>query len=207
MKLYLSSYRMGDRFEELVAATPKGARVSVVSNAVDYIPIEQRRAYIKRIFDPIATFARHGFDASDLDLRAYFGRARALEHALKETRIIFAVGGNSFLLRRAMRQSGLDELLPRRLAAGDPIYGGWSAGACVAGSDMRAIELMDDPNLIADLYDPAVIWEGLGLLDYCVIPHYRSGPPESDAAETAVAMRLELGLPLRTLRDGEVVIV
>ena len=94
----------------------KGSKVAVISNAVDFIPIESREHYARTIFDPIAYFRTHGLHATDLDLRHFFGKPAGLEDALAKTRLVWAVGGNAFLLMRAMRQSGLDEILRCRVA-------------------------------------------------------------------------------------------
>ncbi len=88
-----------------------------------------------------------------------------------------------------------------------PIYGGWSAGAVVAGPDLDGIELMDDPGVIAEGYETAVVREGLGLIDFTIVPHYRSEHPEAEAAERTAALRQERRLPFRTLCDGEVIVV
>ncbi|WP_091740481.1 Type 1 glutamine amidotransferase-like domain-containing protein [Phenylobacterium immobile] len=207
MKLYLSSHRMGDRFEELVAALPRGAEVAVVSNAVDHVPDVERQAYADQAFDVLATFRERKLKPYELDLRTYFGRRAILFANLKSTRLIWATGGNSFLLRRAMRQSGLDDIIRRRIDEGSLIYGGWSAGAVVAGPDLAGIELMDDPAVAPEGYAAEPVWQGLGLLDYTIVPHYRSDHPEAPAAERAAQAMLERGQPLRTLRDGETVIV
>lgn len=207
MKLYLSSYRFGDQFSELVDALPKRARLAVIANALDNIPAEQRAAYARNVFDPIAAFSDLGFAAFDLDLRTYFGRAGDLESAMAGASLVFATGGNAFFLRRAMRQSGFDSVITRRMQTGDIVYGGWSAGACVAGPDLRGIDLMDEPDAVPEGYDASIVWEGLGLLDYCIVPHYRSDHLESEGAEKAVAKLLDLNLPFRALRDGQVVIV
>ncbi|MBL8555996.1 MAG: hypothetical protein JNL41_17095, partial [Phenylobacterium sp.] len=106
MRLYLASFRTGDSFAELIRMAGSGARVGVISNAVDFIPAADRAAYARQVFDPIADFGDRGLDAYDLDLRAYFGRPRDLLAELERTRLVWAVGGNAFLLRRAMRQSG-----------------------------------------------------------------------------------------------------
>jgi dipeptidase E len=206
MKLYLSSFRMGERFGELVGALPAGASVAVISNAVDFVSAESRAAYARRGFDPVDQFSAAGLQARDVDLRAYFGRPAELEEALADDRLIWATGGNSFLLRRAMRQSGLDELVRKRLAAGDVIYGGWSAGAVVAGPTLRGIHLMDDPRVIADGYEPEPIWEGLGFVEDVLVPHFQSDHPEAATAQEAVDWLGREGLPYRTLRDGEVLI-
>ena len=49
-------------------------------------------------------------------------------------------------------------------------------------------------------------WEGLGLLEYSIAPHYRSDHPESEAIETVVAYFEQHGIPYRALRDGEAII-
>ena len=207
VRLYLSSYRMGDRFAELVSALPPGAPVAVVSNALDFIDPEARAAYARNVHDPVAEFRAHGLTAFDLDLRQYFARPEALAEALAPVRLIFATGGNAFLLRRAMAQSGLDALIPGRLAQGDLIYGGWSAGAVVAGPALKGLHLMDDPAVLAPGgYAPEPIWDGLGLVDFTIVPHFASDHPEADAAAKAAAWLQAEGLPFRTLRDGEVIV-
>jgi dipeptidase E len=207
MRLYLSSFRMGDEFERLVAALPAGARVAVVSNAVDFIPEADRLAYARNVFDPVEHFRRYGLAADDLDLRRFFDDRADLGAALKDVRLVWANGGNAFLLRRAMQQSGLDEFLRERVRDSALIYGGWSAGAVVAGSSLRGLELMDDPEIVVEGYRGPPIWEGLGLVDFAIVPHFESPHPEAEAAARAVAWLSEKGLPYRALRDGEALIL
>jgi dipeptidase E len=206
MRLYLASYRTGDSFRELVRMAGSGARTGVISNAVDFIPGLARSVYARTVHDPVAHLRDLGLDAFDLDLRDYFGRPEGLLAELERTRMVWAVGGNAFLLRRAMRQSGFDAIAPGLIWAERLVYGGWSAGACVAGPNLRGLELMDDPAVLADGYDPEPVWEGLGLIDAAIVPHYRSDSPEADAAEACVAWMREQGVPHRTLRDGDVLI-
>lgn len=149
----------------------------------------------------------NGIEAHDLDLRDHFWNPAGLEAALAGVDLVWAVGGNSFLLRRAMRQSGFDQILARRLAEDSLVYGGWSAGAVVAGSTLRGIELMDPPTVITPGYDPDPVWEGMGLVDYIIVPHFASEHPEAEAAAAAAAHLAAQGVPHRTLRDGEAIIV
>jgi dipeptidase E len=207
MRLYLSSYRTGDRFGELIAALGPKGRVAVVSNAVDNIPPESRLADARQGFDPVATFRAHGLSAFDLDLRRYFGDNSQLPAVLDRVDMVWATGGNAFLLRRALRQSGLDGLLRQRLDEGRLIYGGWSAGAVVAGPGLRGIDLMDDPWVCAPHYEPAPVWDGLGLVDFVVVPHFQSSHPEAVAASAAVAYLQRNGISCRPLQDGQVIIL
>jgi dipeptidase E len=207
VRLYLSSFRMGDRFGELVQALPPGAPVAVISNAVDFIPMDARLAYARTAFDPAAHFRAHGLAAREVDLRAYFGRPDRLQAELEDVRLVWANGGNAFLLMKAMQQSGLDDLLRERVSSGELIYGGWSAGAVVAGATLRGLHLMDDPEVSVEGYAPEPVWDGLGLIDLTIVPHFESDHPESKAASEVVAWLIKEGEAFRALRDGEAIVV
>jgi dipeptidase E len=126
-----------------------GVKMAIITNALDNVPVDAQLEYARRgRFDPIASFALQGFDPSLLDLRDYFGRTTELREAILRNRVMWAVGGNSFLLRKAMRESGFECILSEALSEGI-VYGGRSAGACVAGTSLRAIALMDEPNATA----------------------------------------------------------
>ena len=206
MRLYLSSFRFGDAFQQLLDMAGQGARAGIVMNAVDFIPQEQREAYARNVYDPGAILRQHGLQASDLDLRAYFGDTEGLARALAELDLVWVAGGNSFLLRRAMRQSGFDRVGVELIKQDKLIYGGWSAGAVVACPDLRGIDLIDDPNQLAEGYDPAPVYDGLNLIGFHLVPHYESDHPESEAAGRTAAYLLDHALPYRTLKDGDVLI-
>jgi dipeptidase E len=207
MALYLSSFRMGDRFDELLAGLEPGAKVAVISNAVDFIPTEERADYLRTVFDPVREFVTHGLNAIDIDLRGFFGKAKELDEMLADVRLVWAVGGNVFLLRRAMRASGLDDILKRRLARRSLIYGGWSAGAVVAGPTLRGIEIMDNPDVVIATYGMEPIRDGLGLIDYAIVPHFESDHPEAESADRAHRYMTENAIKHTTLRDGEVIVI
>ena len=208
MKLYLSSYMLGDHADRLLEmAGGHGARMAVITNALDHIPLEAQLEYTRAKFDPISYFADHGFDASFVDLRFYFGRTGALRNALMRHRVIWALGGNAFLLRRAMHQSGFDQVI-RDLLAEKVIYAGWSAGACVAGLSLQAIAIMDDPNVAAPGYGLGeMVWDGLGLVPFPIIPHYKSDHPEAESAARAVAWAIDRRIKHKVLRDGDVLMM
>jgi dipeptidase E len=206
MRLYLSSYRTAQDMQRLLDLAGRSGRAVVISNAVDLVPAAERQAYARKVHDPVAELQQAGLTASHLDLRDYFGKAEALERDLAQVGLVWAVGGNAFLLRRAMRQSGLDAILPRRLAADSLVYGGWSAGACVAGATLRGLHLMDDPQALAPGYDPDVVWEGMGLIDFAIVPHFASAHPEAAAASQAAAYLADKAIAYRTLCDGEAIL-
>jgi dipeptidase E len=206
MRLYLSSYRIGDRAGSLLALLGSGKRAAIVSNALDNISATARSIYRDEVYDPHAELQGLGLATEELDLRRYFGDPRGLEAALRAFDFVWVMGGNAFVLRRAMKQSGFDDVITGMLDRDEIVYGGFSAGAVVAAPTLRGIELMDDPAEVPAGYEAEVSWDGLGLIDYSIVPHFRSPHPDSAAAERAARHMSGRGMRYRTLRDGEVIV-
>jgi dipeptidase E len=89
----------------------------------------------------------------------------------------------------------------------DLVFGGYSGGIAVLAPSLRGIELVNDTASVPEGYDPAVIWEGLGLLPWSIVPHYKSAHWSSPGIDTVVAALQERKLPYRTLSDGEALIL
>ena len=204
MRLYLSSFRLGRHADKLIALVGAGRAVGIVANALDHLPAEDRRRHVRDVYDPHAVFRQLGFDPSDVDLRAFAGEPAALGDRLRACDLVWVLGGNVFVLRRAMRVSGFDAVIERLLKEDAVAYGGFSAGTCVLAPTLRGLELCDDPHAVGDA--SAVVWDGLGIIDVSIAPHYRSDHPEAPAIDRVVATFERTGLPYRTLRDGDVLI-
>lgn len=202
MQLYLSSYRWGDDASQLGALAAGGVAV-VIANALDYTDdVARKDAATTRELGELTAL---GFSARELDLRSHFGRPAALREQLADVALIWVMGGNAFLLRRAMKYSGLDDYLSER--RGDAlVYGGYSAGAIVVTPTLRGIERVDSPDVLAEGYDPAVVWDGVGLVPYSLAPHYESAHPESERMDAVVDYFVTHQMAFRTLRDGEVIV-
>lgn len=69
MKLYLSSLMLGDHGNRLLEMTGVGARMAVITNALDYIPLEAQLEYARTNLDIVSYFVEAGFDPSLVDLR------------------------------------------------------------------------------------------------------------------------------------------
>ncbi len=207
MRMYLSSYRLGDHADRLFNLMRGERRVGIIANALDFIPDDARQRYEETIYSPLRELSDLGAEPEYLDLRRYFENRSALEQALREIDLVWVLGGNAFLLRRAMKQSGFDDLILKLLEEDRIVYGGFSAGAVVATRTLKGIDLMDDPHEMAQGYDPPVLWEGLGLVDFSIVPHYRSDHAEADAAEKAVRFFEENSLPFQAVRDGDAIII
>ena len=206
MRLYLSSFRMGDHPECLAALAGESGRGAVViANALDDTPAGVRRAGVA---DELAGLARLGFDAAELDLRDYFGRGPGLRHDLAGTGLAWLRGGNVFLLRYALSRSGADVIFRDLLAADALVYAGYSAGACVLSPSLDGLEAVDDDAAVRRVYGAEPVRDGLGLLAEAFVPHYRSpGHPETAAIERVVARYQADGIAYRALRDRQALLI
>lgn len=118
---------------------------------------------------------------------------------------MYVRGGNAFVLRRAFRQSGLDEILPDLLARDAIVYGGYSAGPCMLGPTLRGLESReDDPNVVPVGYESQVIWECLNILPFAIAPHYQGSTAD---ATGAITFYVANNMPFIALRDGEAIVV
>lgn len=77
------------------------------------------------------------------------------------------------------------------------LYAGYSAGVCVLAPRLDGLQHVDDPEAAA-YPDSEVIWEGLGILDHLILPHYKSDHHESSAIDVEVDYCTRHGIPFET---------
>ncbi len=205
MKLYLSSNGLGSEADKLASMLPDNKRAAVIFNALDFSgDSERKQATINR---EISALNQMGLEAEEFDLRLYFGKPELLKEKAPAFGLLWVIGGNTFVLRRAMAQSGLDGFLADNRANNSFVYAGYSAGVCVLAPTLRGIDLVDDPHEVPEGYGGQVIWDGVSLIDYCIAPHYRSDHEESARIDRAVEFFIDNKMLFRALRDGDVIIV
>jgi dipeptidase E len=144
-----------------------------------------------------------GFIPAELDLRESFARGGLVDR-MREYDLVWVSGGNVFLLAKAMKQSGFDRAMHVLLNPGGIVYAGYSAAFCVLAPSLRGMELVDDVHARADGYDAAEDWDGLGLIDFHPIVHFRSDHNESTRVEREYEFVVENGTRHQTFRDGDV---
>ena len=101
-----------------------------------------------------------GCDVEILDLREYFGQSEALAEKIATLRGVWVRGGNTFVLRQAMKLSGFDRII-QTLERDDFVYGGYSAGVCVLAPWLDGLQLVDNPEMFPYPECDQTIWEGL----------------------------------------------
>ncbi|MFD6880242.1 Type 1 glutamine amidotransferase-like domain-containing protein [Streptomyces sp. NPDC054904] len=207
MRLYLSSFRIGNRPEELLRLLGNGGRrTALILNADDYKDAEGRAASLQRELDELTGI---GLDPFEVDLREYFGRPEELEKVLSPADAVYVRGGSVFVLQRAFQASGADRILKRLIQEDAVVYAGYSAGPCMLGPDLRGIQGdVDNPELVPSGYEGTTMgWECLGLVPFAIAPHHRSDHPESEEIDRLVEYYIEHHVPFVALRDGQAIVV
>ena len=160
MKLYLSSYHLGEQSDRLVKLVGENKKAAIVANARDiWFPANIDRT--EHLSSEYKDLENLGFEVGELDLREYFGEREKLISRLSEYGLLWVVGGNSFVLLRAMKYSGFNIAVPQMLNEGALVYAGYSAGVVVATPTLNGIELMDDQYTVTDGYDDEIVWDGM----------------------------------------------
>lgn len=206
MKLYLSSFRLGDEPQKLADLIGDNKNIAIIPNALDIYPDSLRKdASLQRETDGLLEL---GLRPEILDLRNYFGKPDELKQKLGQYGAVWVLGGNTFVLRRAYRESGFDNWLQQQKNNRDFVYAGYSAGVCVLSPSLKGLETVDDPVLVGDGYPQETVWEGLNIIDFAFAPHFESpGHPETEMVNDEVAHYKKVGIKYKTLHDGEVIIM
>lgn len=139
----------------------KSVSVALITNAEDQYS-ERPRDFL--VNDFISYMQQLGLQVNEVDLCKY-DNTKELKDVLTGCDLIWAMGGNTFMLRYEMRRSGFDGIIKELLEDG-VVYGGDSAGALVAGTSIAGIESADEP-----AYAERVVKKGLNLVPYVVMPH------------------------------------
>ncbi len=204
MKLYLSSSGFGRHPEELVKLVDENKKTAIIANAVDYVSDNHRRKIVDNELNALKNL---GFKPEELDLRNYFEKSEALAKNLSEFGLFWVIGGNTFLLRRAFAQSSMDNWLIGEKNNQNLVYAGYSAGCCLLSPSLHGTEFFDDPNTISTGYKKGIIWEGLGLIDFVFVPHFRPDQNSRSRQNREITYYIKNGIKYKTFQDGEVLVI
>jgi dipeptidase E len=153
-------------------------------------------------------FENAGFEFEMIDLRDYFGKPDKLLNKLSNYGSFWSSGGNTFVLRRAFAASGLDKILVKLLREDKILYGGWSAGAMIMSPDLKGPLWCDEDraDIVPEGYDAKVIWSGLNLVQFYIVPHFGSEIYGDSPQELANYYKSK-NLAHQALEDGQVIVV
>ncbi|HZY37042.1 MAG TPA: Type 1 glutamine amidotransferase-like domain-containing protein [Mucilaginibacter sp.] len=206
MKFYLSSYKFGNEVEKLRQMLPKGSKIGHINNSRDFTwaDPEIRESYQQKEIDELNGL---GFSAEPLDLKIYFNKEDLLREKIGKLDGLWVSGGNTFVLRQAMKLSGFDNIFGELRARRNFLYAGYSAGICILCDSLKYIQNVDDPNDFPYPENKETIWDGLGVFNCGLLPHYDSDHFESAAVGKEVQACIDNKWLFKVLRDGEVIII
>ena len=203
MILYLSSNKLGNKTDFLKDWIENNSKkIVLITNARD--AKIQNNEEKEKLNKNIEMLKEIGFEVNILDLKEYFGNNELLNKELKKYNSFCVIGGNVFVLRQAMKLSGFDQYLINNIDNNKLLYIGYSAGSCVLTKNLDGFQLVDEP--INPYNDENIIYEGVGLLDYCIVPHYKSNHKESALIDDVVQYMQEKRIKYKALSDGDVII-
>ncbi len=206
MRLYLASHNLGPYVNELLKLVGEGRKALFIENARDYYPDKKRTNDLQEKLNMLSEL---GFEVEELDLRDYFGKSDKLREFINSYKpdLIYACGGNVFLLATAYRLSGFDEILREDLARDKYVYGGFSAGIMAICKTIRFYghgHLV--PERVPEIYGVDAVLDGVGLVDYQLIPH--ADVPKHLETTKEYIKRIELaGLKALPLNQEAVIVI
>lgn len=203
MKLYLSSFHLGNKSSELVRFFSQNKEVAVIINALDVLSKKERSCKVQ---EELSDLSKLGLIPSEVDLRKYFGDKKKLYGVLKKYQGVWIRGGNVFVLRKAFYYSGFDEYIIEKSKNKQFVYAGFSAGICILSPTLKGYEIVDNHNVVPRGYKKKVIWKGLNIVSYAFAPHFKSNHPESVLVDAEIKYIKKHNIPYKTLSDGEVII-
>ncbi len=200
MKLFLTSLPINEaqvtELVKLAGANLSGFTMGLIENASDpYSEDDRRWRYQNR-----ESLQKFGVNFELIDLHEFSGNPAQLEQVLSTKDVIWAGGGNTFYLRWVLHDTGADTVITKLVKQGK-IYGGDSAGAIVAGPTLKHLETADDPGDV-----PEIIWDGLHLIDWAVVPHMDNAEYGNICAAINKQLQAD-GFDTIPLNDGQALIV
>ena len=202
MILYLSSQKFGKETTFLKEWIKKhNKKILLIFNALD---AKGKEKIDNNINEDKSLLEEIGFEVTIIDLKEYFDRASDLIKICQNYSAFCVMGGNVFVLRQAMKYSGFDTFLKDISNRKEYLYIGYSAGSCVLAKELSLLKNVDEP---IDFYNRGeIIYDGIGLIDYIFIPHYKSDYHKAHLIEKCVETCKRDKNKYKALTDGEVLI-
>lgn len=202
MLLYISSQKFGNDTKFLKNWISKhDNKIAIIPNALDAKGEEHIQKNLK---EDIELLEKIGFSVSIVDLKNYFSRYDKLKKELLKYNACCIMGGNVFVLRKAMELSGLDIFLKEKKKSDNYLYIGYSAGSCVLSKDLELLKVVDKPIIFYD--KTRVNYTGLGFINFMIIPHYKSNYHKANLINDVVEECKNRNIQYKAISDGDVII-
>jgi dipeptidase E len=190
-KLYLTSSKI-DGILDLLSKSVSYTNVAFIPTAGD--PYEDHPF----VDEDRKKLQDMGFNLTDVDLKDI--QKVELRKQLTGVDVVYVAGGNTFYLLEKALESGFDTVIKELVDKG-VIYAGGSAGAVLAGPTIEPVDVFDDPKAAPHLKSYA----GLGLVDFIVLPHYKSDPAYDEIQEKIIKDWSDKGFKVVPLTNDQAI--
>ncbi|HZZ98370.1 MAG TPA: Type 1 glutamine amidotransferase-like domain-containing protein [Candidatus Saccharimonadia bacterium] len=164
MHLFLTSsvHQVADKVAADIGVSVKGMRLAFILTAS-----EVEKGDKQWIEDDRNALNTAGFVTTNY---TFTGKTtEQIEKDLSGFAALYMEGGNTFYLLQVMQQTGAFTVVQKLVRAGK-LYIGTSAGSIIAGPDIEPTKKLDSMDAAPNLKN----FEGLGLVDFVVLPHWGS---------------------------------
>ena len=167
VKLFLCSH-----FAAVSSFTPQFVGGDLKGKVLAFIPTASlHEKYTKYVDEAKQAFENMGLKVEVLDVSS--APKELTERTLQRCDLIYVSGGNTFFLLQELEKSGAKTIIREQVKGGKP-YIGESAGSVIMAPNISYVKDVDDEKAAPQLKS----FEGLGLVDFYPLPHYRSFPFE-----------------------------
>ena len=192
----LTTDTLKSAFLNILEREPKTYSVAVVVNA----STTEKKKY-KKTKKVKIRFSDMGFDSTKIKL---FDLMKRTPQELSDFDIIYALGGNPFLLLDEVNKSGFGQILAD-LAHQNKIMMGYSAVSLLLGPDMTLMDSAD--SLLGFNYIGLKELNCLGLYDFYIFPHYADFTSQAtDLVPLINRFEKQTDFPLYRLNDDQGII-
>ena len=182
VKLFLCSY-----FAAVSSFTPQFVGGDLKGKKLAFIPTASLfEEYTDYVDEAKEAFENLGLNIEVLDVSS--APKDLIERTLQRCDLIYVSGGNTFFLLQELEKSGAKTIILEQVKGGKP-YIGESAGSVIMAPNISYVKDVDDEKAAPQLKS----FEGLGLVDFYPLPHYKSFPFE-EVTEKMLVKYAKLGL-------------
>lgn len=168
VKLFLCSY-----FAAVSSFTPQFVGGDLKGKKLAFIPTASLfEEYTDYVDEAKEAFENLGLNIEVLDVSS--APKDLIERTLQRCDLIYVSGGNTFYLLQELEKSGAKTIILEQVNGGKP-YIGESAGSIIMAPNISYAKDMDEAEKAAPQLKS---FEGLGLVDFYPLPHYKSFPFE-----------------------------
>ena len=183
VKLFLCSY-----FAAVSSFTPQFVGGDLKGKKLVFIPTASLfEEYTDYVDEAKEAFENLGLNIEVLDVSS--APKDLIRRTLQRCDLIYVSGGNTFYLLQELEKSGAKTIIREQVDEGKP-YIGESAGSIILAPNTSYAKDMDEAEKAAPQLKS---FEGLGLVDFYPLPHYKSFPFE-EVTEKMLVKYAKLGL-------------